>query len=556
MWKRLTLPSLAVVLSVSCGPGVGSGDGTSGGTAGETGEPSASGPSSVAGSSCPAGTTGSPGTTDGDTTGSATDVSTSGATATTLASSGEDTTGIETTTGSDTTESSCHDQRPDVGGETDVCGDGRITGAEECEDGNAESFDGCSAACRIEHPVVEVQATIRSTCALAQNGGLKCWGHDWQGLGYGDIEARGDEPNEMGAFLPPLDLGATVDDFGGVGVTRCAQTSDGEIKCWGLGSGGELGHPTEASIGDEPGEMGCSLLSVDMGEQAAGIGDAYSCAILASGGLKCWGDNAYGQLGLGDVEARGDDPDEMGANLPEIPLGGTIVAVDRYAATCALDEDGRLKCWGGNEYCLLGRPDPLENIGDAPGEMEALEWMDLGSAFGVADLGLGIENACAVFEDGSLKCWGFNYHGFLYATPDATGWGCGADQMGENLPAMELGADQSAVQVSVGNQYGCVLLDDGAVKCWGDPSDGGLGNGTEDWVYWGLTLADIPPVDLGGEAATQVSVGIAHACALLESGYVKCWGRNDRGQLGYGDTENRGDEPGEMGTNLPYVELF
>ena len=55
--------------------------------------------------------------------------------------------------------------------------------------------------------------------------------------------------------------------------------------------------------------------------------------------------------------------------------------------------------------------------------------------------------------------------------------------------------------------------------------------------------------------ARAVAVGSAHTCALLDDDKVKCWGRNDFGQLGLGDTANRGDDPGEMGDNLPAVDL-
>ena len=71
------------------------------------------------------------------------------------------------------------------------------------------------------------------------------------------------------------------------------------------------------------------------------------------------------------------------------------------------------------------------------------------------------------------------------------------------------------------------------------------------------TSPDLPAVDLGtGKTAPKIAAGHMHACALLKDGSVKCWGNNAGGQLGLGDMQNRGDQPNEMGDNLPIVKLF
>ena len=68
--------------------------------------------------------------------------------------------------------------------------------------------------------------------------------------------------------------------------------------------------------------------------------------------------------------------------------------------------------------------------------------------------------------------------------------------------------------------------------------------------------ATLPAVSLGaGRTALQISAGYVHTCARLDDGSVKCWGYNGEGELGLGDTQRRGDGPGEMGANLPTVQL-
>jgi alpha-tubulin suppressor-like RCC1 family protein len=158
----------------------------------------------------------------------------------------------------------------------------------------------------------------------------------------------------------------------------CALLNDATIKCW--GGGGELGLGDSRNRGDQPGEMGDHLPAVDLGtnETALGVSAGYgnACALLPGGRVKCWGLNYDGQLGLGDTTTRGDAPGQMGDSLPAVNLGScwTTTAVslgtgagDGEVHACALLNDGTVKCWGAASELGLG--DLFNPHGSGPGQM-------------------------------------------------------------------------------------------------------------------------------------------------------------------------------------------
>jgi alpha-tubulin suppressor-like RCC1 family protein len=99
----------------------------------------------------------------------------------------------------------------------------------------------------------------------------------------------------------------------------------GDVKCWGDNTQGALGLGDTNARGDGPNEMGANLPKVDLGSgltaTALAAGNLFNCAILNTNQVKCWGSNNFGQLGLGDTLDRGDNPNEMGSNLAPVNLG-------------------------------------------------------------------------------------------------------------------------------------------------------------------------------------------------------------------------------------------
>jgi alpha-tubulin suppressor-like RCC1 family protein len=427
---------------------------------------------------------------------------------------------------------------------------------------DASSGDASSAADAGPSAVVPGLAAGRgSTCIILDTGTLKCWGSNASGrLGLGDTTSRGDQPNEMGANLPVVDLG-TGRAARSVAIGNghaCAILDDGGVKCWGLNSDGQLGLGDRVTRGDGPGEMGDALPYVDLGvgrtARSLAAGTHHTCAILDTGGVKCWGQNISGALG----HTGSAVPPGGALQYVDLGTGRTAKALAAgEASTCAILDDDRLKCWGNNTYGQAGLGD-RNSRGDNPNEMgDNLPAVDLGPGRYARAVASHTYHTCALLDDGSVKCWGYN-HGELGVGESTNDRGDQPNEMGANLPVIELGPGRTATAIDVGEQHSCALLDDGSVKCWGGNGYGELGLGDTRWRgdEPGELGANLPVVDLGpGAVVVQLVAGAAYNCVRLASSDVKCWGVNGGGQLGLGDTNARGDAPGEMGASLPALLL-
>jgi len=319
-------------------------------------------------------------------------------------------------------------------------------------------------------------------------------------LGQGDRFDRTNYPGEIEHTLPPIDLGS---DFEVVKLSSaeqhsCALSRNGLVKCWGVNGAGRLGQGHQDTLGDDSAEMGAYLAPVDLSTESrvsdVSAGRYHSCALFENGGVKCWGGGSEGALGQGDFDDIGDEPNEMGANLPFVYLGEGRTAQSITTGndlTCALLDTGDIKCWG--RYGPLGQGD--ENNVNRPGD--ALLPVDLGGGRTALGLASGVRHTCALLDDLTIKCWGGNGYGQL-GLGDEEHRGDDPDEMGDALPTVDLGAGRSAVAIMAGAFSSCAILDDTTLKCWG-----------ENWA----------------------------------------------GQLGQGDVNDRGDEPGEMGDALKPIAL-
>ncbi|HYP77768.1 MAG TPA: hypothetical protein VER12_17475, partial [Polyangiaceae bacterium] len=396
------------------------------------------------------------------------------------------------------------------------------------------------------------------TCARSSTGLVKCWGYNGRGaLGLGDSLDRGDGPATVPSRLSALDLGTgrkAISISAGGGST-CALLDNGDLKCWGNHAYGQLGTGDTNDLGDLPGEMGDALKPVPLGAKRAigvSVGAAHTCVILDGGSVECWGSNDYGQLGQNHRKEILSPKDLAPVKLAR-PVAIAVSASsfldagkggDFGNSSCALLDNGSVQCWGETKFVPHSDSTDIDSsgaIGDYTGEMNGVPVLTFGSGRQAKSLVAGSVSG-AILDDGSLKLWGM---GSQLGQPDLAPNPVGL-MPGElaSLPAVRVGSGKKVKSISVSRHYACAVLDDKSVKCWGQGWSGELGLG--DTFSTDGAPENVPPVSLGGVGAQQVATGYNHTCAILVDGTMKCWGNNSSGQLGLGDSINRGD----TGTSL------
>ena len=419
--------------------------------------------------------------------------------------------------------------------------------------------------------VVKISSGLYHSCAILNDATLRCWGYNAYGqLGYGDTANRGVAPGQMAALSAvPLGTGKTVVDVAAMGYHTCAILNDNTMKCWGYNNYGQLGLGHTRTVGTGVGDMGDSLPAVDLGPSTipkkiakSSAGGYNTCIVAERDGQNqvfCFGQNLYGDSGAG-LAAIGVRNSDLGSNLPAVDLGmpaGQVKGLKSlYQGYCAVFQDDSLKCWGYNEatYRLLGSNSPKTYVGDLSSDMgTGLGFVNAGFGVKVLDMAGGdlSPHTCAILDDQSMRCIGYNAYG-----------GLGQDTTANytyfpTTAPINLGVGRHATQMAVATYYTCALLDDGSIKCWGYNPYGNLGYG--DTTNRGTAaghMAALNAVDLGtGVTAKYVCGSNYTTCAITNNDKVKCWGYNAYGQLGLEHTNVIGDNPGEMGDALPFINL-
>jgi hypothetical protein len=336
-----------------------------------------------------------------------------------------------------------------------------------------------------------------------------------------------------------------VDLFAGGDVTCAIVDSVKRIPvCWGTGHADLFGTPGPHAPTRLP------HAALDGASQLA-LAPTFTCAVDASGSVQCFGDNAHGQLGQGDTNAR---PSPTPVALPGLPSPLELDAGEQ--SVCAFSEanaalqcwgrsvvtnatvfaptselavgpisrvavgaqsrcyvsSGRVYCWGANALGQLGDGSPGDRLDPLPSK-PVIRQGGLQISKGTT-VGVGATHACVLTSTPSVFCWGGNDVGQL---------GVGAPDGNPHPSAEQVPSTGAGGLLSVGDRFSC-LADGSTVRCWGSLEDGSGGS----FALGSPQIISLP----GSGAIIRLVAGNRHACALDNQGRVFCWGANDKLQAG------------------------
>ena len=299
-------------------------------------------------------------------------------------------------------------------------------------------------------------------------------------------------------------IAAATDDVDGVVPVECSPAS-GSLLAVGTTS-------VTCTASDTSGNVAQGSFTVTVGvfptpsASALSAGAGHTCALLDDGTVRCWGANDLGQLGDGTTT-------DSSSAVPVAGLTGATAISAGVHHTCAVLGDGSVRCWGSNGNGRLG----TGSTGGIVTEPTRVGGLD--DAVGIG-IGAGGAHTCAVLEGGTVRCWGANGSGQL---------GDGST-VGAAAPVTVSGIS-TAVEVTAGNTHSCARLDDATLRCWGSNGDGKLGAGSTGGA------SSVPVEVVGATGTTTVAAGLNHSCLTQADGSAACWGRNGSGRLGTGDED-------------------
>ncbi len=422
------------------------------------------------------------------------------------------------------------------GGAAGAAGAAGASGASGGGGGGASGAVGAGGgAGSISLAAEEVRGGLAHSCVMGE-GRAYCWGSNERGQlgngrpgGPGEASAR---PEVVGGPSPLTGVAQLA--LGG--AHSCARLNDGRVACWGSNERGQLGRADNA--GSVAGNASPLLVEGAPGEELAFVRQAaaganHACALLANGGVVCWGDNARGQLGRGPgVDAPfSPAPAPVGG-----PAGGELNGMREIALggehACGRTADGRVLCWGSNRRGQLGR---AANAGAETPNPTAAAVRDADGAelSGVRSIAAGAAHACALLGDGRVLCWGANDAGQIGAGAPVDGAAHPAPVVVEEAGGAALGG---VSQLALGGAHSCALTTERRALCWGRNDFGQLGNpanaGTPTPNPAPLAVDDGAGAGLAG--VRLIDAGGAHGAALGVDGRLLIWGSNAAGQLGEG----------------------
>jgi alpha-tubulin suppressor-like RCC1 family protein len=379
-----------------------------------------------------------------------------------------------------------------------------------------------SARVGVRLGLATLSAGAYHTCGVARGGGVLCWGEAaWGRLGTGVAydpwkSVTSPVPALDVANFRSLDADDLQDDRSG---HTCAVSVHDVAYCWGSGSWGMLGdgsHGEGIPVYQNPTPTPAS--GVPAIEQVA-LGGSHTCLLAKDGSVWCAGSNYFGEIGVSSYTNECTDPEFCVTRFLQVEGGHQFTTITAGVHhNCGLTASGEAWCWGMDVGGLVARmPNPTLVSG-------ALLFKSI-SAGGL--------DTCGIALDGTTHCWGNNYLG---------GAGDGSTTNPVSVPT-PVAAPAPLVSVSLGVQHACGLTADGTAYCWGSNEFGQLGTTTSTLCGGGggsIIACSRTPIAVNTSLHFKaLAAGFGHTCGLVANGDAYCWGRNDRGQLGTGDTADR-----------------
>lgn len=348
--------------------------------------------------------------------------------------------------------------------------------------------------------------------------------------------------------------------------TLCALFDNSKVKC--IGNGRFLGNSLIQILGDSQNELGDNLPFINFGTNAKVTklvsGGGTTCVLLDTNNMKCLGGNEKGQTGNGISNTIvGQESGHIGDNLPTVNLGSGLEVIDFVlggSSTCIIVTGNKVKCVGGSTSGQLGY-ESMADIGKSASEMgNNLPFVNLGTNVLVDSIysSPSSEFTCAILSaptasNQNVKCWGMNSGGQL-GYGDTNNRGDESNEMGDKLPLLDFGVEDRVIKISTGWYHVCVKLITNEIRCWGSNDQGRLGVGNSSITQISSAISSLSPAIDSGKTISLISPGDSHTCIVYTDGLtLKCIGENSSGQLGQGNKVS--STTSTSLANIPAIDL-
>ena len=352
-------------------------------------------------------------------------------------------------------------------------------------------------------------------CAIMSDDSVYCWGNGQYGaLGTNSTSSS---TTPVPVYTQDVLNGRTIKQITTGYYHTCVIASDNKDYCWGSGAVGRLGN---GGIIQRNAPYPVRETTTTVISQIA-AGNEHTCSLNSEGKLHCWGRGINGELGR-DVFLASYTPAAVNMNNFGTESVKQVVSGDRF--TCASTVEGTAFCWG---YNATGRT----GVGSVAGRTQYPTKVKGFNGKKVESISAGDSHACAVISGGQeVYCWGRNHNGQLGNT--ASGYRNTASRA--SFGSSILSGGKTIKNVYAGGEFTCMVLNTGEIYCWGDNSKGQMGSGTATGFLPSPVKVNVPFTSSG---ETSMYLGKDFLCAL-RTGEMYCWGNNNKGQVGNGQSSN------------------